>query len=83
LFSAIRVREDWLMVGFQILVLEGRDLIAADRGGTSDPYLVISIPEHPAKTWKTGVVKKTLNPVWNEVFSIPVAPKVPSPFGLH
>ena len=38
------------------------DLIAADLGGTSDPYAVLSLGN---SKFKTKIIKKTLNPVWN------------------
>ena len=48
-----------------IKVIEARDLIAADAGGTSDPYVKI---EFDGKVYKTGTRFKTLDPVWNEKF---------------
>jgi len=52
------------------------DLRAADMSlfgkGTSDPYvklLTTTIPR-PSTTWKSKVIKKTLNPVWNETGSV-------------
>ena len=41
---------------------------AADRGGTSDPYVKLSLAgqQHKSKT-----IKKTLDPVWNEHFALP------------
>ncbi|KAM9480936.1 multiple C2 and transmembrane domain-containing protein 2 isoform 2-T6 [Clarias gariepinus] len=47
---------------------EGRNLAIKDRSGTSDPYVKFKID---AKTvYKSKVVYKNLNPVWNECFSI-------------
>lgn len=42
-------------------------MAARDVGGSSDPYCVISVDN---KTVKTKVIKKTLNPVWNEKFKL-------------
>eukprot|EP00283_Hemiselmis_rufescens_P016032 CAMPEP_0173465630 /NCGR_PEP_ID=MMETSP1357-20121228/71984_1 /TAXON_ID=77926 /ORGANISM="Hemiselmis rufescens, Strain PCC563" /LENGTH=348 /DNA_ID=CAMNT_0014433623 /DNA_START=12 /DNA_END=1054 /DNA_ORIENTATION=+ len=50
-------------------VLEARGLTAADRGGTSDPFCMISFPTL-AKPLRTAVVAKTLDPVWNETHII-------------
>jgi len=50
-----------------ITVKRGKDLVARDHSGTSDPYVVIRLNEHK---FKTTVVKKNLNPVWNETFKI-------------
>ncbi|EGC40068.1 hypothetical protein DICPUDRAFT_44765 [Dictyostelium purpureum] len=54
----------------QIRVISGRNLIAADVGGTSDPFVKIRSPSGASKEVKTKVQNKTLNPVWNETFVI-------------
>jgi hypothetical protein len=51
-------------------VIKAKDLIAADSGGTSDPYVRIHVGKEIANGRKTRVVKKTLNPEWNEQFEI-------------
>ncbi|XP_049573017.1 multiple C2 and transmembrane domain-containing protein 2 [Syngnathus scovelli] len=49
---------------------EGRNLVIRDRCGTSDPYVKFKLE---GKTiYKSKVVLKNLNPMWNENFSIPV-----------
>jgi hypothetical protein len=53
-----------------IQVLRARNLIAADRGGTSDPYVRIVVGDAVGAAVKTTVKKKTLEPVWEESFSI-------------
>jgi Ca2+-dependent lipid-binding protein len=47
-------------------VLAGRDLKAADAGGTSDPYCKLHAG---GQRFKTRTIKKTLNPTWNETFT--------------
>lgn len=49
-----------------VTVVEARGLVAADRGGTSDPFVLIYYPTLK-KPHKTAVVSKTLSPVWDEV----------------
>ena len=52
-----------------IRVVEARDLMAADLNGKSDPYVKIKdVPGLVGKGAKTQVIKKTLNPTWNEDF---------------
>ncbi|KAH6649909.1 phosphatidylserine decarboxylase-domain-containing protein [Chaetomium tenue] len=53
-----------------VVILRARDLAAKDRGGTSDPYLVLTLGE--AKHI-THTESKTLNPEWNEQCELPVA----------
>eukprot|EP01065_Artemidia_motanka_P004015 TRINITY_DN1193_c0_g1_i1.p1 TRINITY_DN1193_c0_g1~~TRINITY_DN1193_c0_g1_i1.p1 ORF type:complete len:701 (+),score=227.11 TRINITY_DN1193_c0_g1_i1:74-2104(+) len=55
-------------------VKAGRNLVAADSGGTSDPYVLLRVPGTRQKG-RTKVIKKTLNPTWNETFhlSVPVS----------
>jgi Ca2+-dependent lipid-binding protein len=48
-----------------VIVHEAKKLVAADRGGTSDPYCQVKVEK---QLFKTEVVKKSLNPVWNETF---------------
>eukprot|EP00960_Hanusia_phi_P024556 723695-Hanusia_phi.AAC.2 len=48
-----------------VKVLEGKELLAADRSGTSDPYAVV---EYGRSKKKTRTVKKDLNPAWHETF---------------
>lgn len=48
----------------EVFVRSGRSLLAADANGLSDPYVVVTVAQ--GKTWRTKVVAKTLDPVWNE-----------------
>ncbi|XP_063044909.1 multiple C2 and transmembrane domain-containing protein 2 isoform X2 [Engraulis encrasicolus] len=53
-----------------ITLKEGRNLVIRDRCGTSDPYVKFKLD---GKTlYKSKVVYKNLNPVWNESFTFPV-----------
>lgn len=52
-------------------VIEAKELRAADIGLSSDPYCEISIVDKEQK-FKTKVIEKNLNPVWNEEFIIPI-----------
>ena len=53
-----------------LCVVEAKDLIAADKGGTSDPFAIVTLLDGMGKQWhtseklKTAVVKKTLAPTW-------------------
>ncbi|KAF2103976.1 hypothetical protein NA57DRAFT_30331 [Rhizodiscina lignyota] len=50
-------------------VVKGRNLAAKDKGGTSDPYLVVTLGD--AKE-ATSSISKTLNPEWNSTFELPI-----------
>ena len=49
-----------------ITIWKATGLAAMDRGGTSDPYVVIKVGKNKVKT---TVRAKTLSPVWDEKFS--------------
>jgi len=57
---------------FRVICLEAKDVVAKDRGNTSDPYVKIFLTPKDAvskgtlSSWKSPVIKKTLNPVWSE-----------------
>ena len=57
---------DFVMIG-------AKDLLAADKGGTSDPFALVEIVDtrtgksvKPRRFEKTRTIKKTLSPKWNE-----------------
>jgi len=56
----------------EVTVIRAKDLIAADRGGTSDPYVRLHLANDVKKAQKTNVIKKTLAPEWNETFSFAI-----------
>ncbi|EYE91599.1 putative phosphatidylserine decarboxylase Psd2 [Aspergillus ruber CBS 135680] len=53
----------------KVAVLKGRDLAPKDRGGTSDPYLIVTLGD---SRQSTPTIPKTLNPEWNVAFEMPV-----------
>ncbi|KAK4191559.1 phosphatidylserine decarboxylase-domain-containing protein [Podospora australis] len=61
-------RENGLVV--QVAILRAKDLAAKDRGGTSDPYLVLSLGD---SKHITHTESKTLNPEWNEQCQLPIS----------
>lgn len=59
----------------EITVVSAERLMAADRGGTSDPFVELNCG---GKKVKTTTKKKTLNPTWDEVFIMEVSNKAVS-----
>ncbi|KAL1520983.1 hypothetical protein AB1Y20_022541 [Prymnesium parvum] len=49
----------------KVHLVRGSGLMAADKNGFSDPYVVAKLGK---ATKKSKVIKKTLNPEWNETF---------------
>ncbi|GAA5849255.1 hypothetical protein JCM8547_006494 [Rhodosporidiobolus lusitaniae] len=82
--STVLVQAKYIPVEMQILpresinnsgvlrvdVLDAKNLPSADRNGKSDPYCSFVLNDE--KVFKTEVIKKTLNPVWNEKFECEV-----------
>ncbi|CAK6967412.1 multiple C2 and transmembrane domain-containing protein 2 isoform X1 [Scomber scombrus] len=57
-------------VGFlQVKVIKATDLLAADLNGKSDPFCVLELGNDRLQT---HTVYKSLNPEWNQVFTLPV-----------
>ncbi|KAI8374245.1 uncharacterized protein BYT42DRAFT_575688 [Radiomyces spectabilis] len=58
-----------------VTLLSAKDLMAADKSGTSDPYVIFTV--NGERVHKSNVVKKTLSPVWkHEQFTVPIASRV-------
>ena len=49
-------------------IISGSGLLSADRNGKSDPFVEIYVNRQ--KVFKSKIIKKTLDPVWNEKTSI-------------
>jgi len=48
----------------ELAILSGQNLVAMDRGGTSDPY--VKVLQGDDVLHKTPEKKKTVNPIWND-----------------
>ncbi|SCV01123.1 LAMI_0G09450g1_1 [Lachancea mirantina] len=51
-------------------VISAEDVPSHDRNGASDPFVVFSVDGR--KIEKTEVIRKTLSPVWNQRFEVPI-----------
>ena len=61
---------------FNIQVIEAKDVPAMDRNGKSDPFIILYLlgqkTNEKIGEVKTKIIKKTLNPVWNEEYHFPI-----------
>jgi Ca2+-dependent lipid-binding protein len=62
-----------------VSVVKATNLIAADRNGTSDPFIRFYVDEQ--RVYKTQTYKKTLNPVFSkdETFTVPIVNRIYTP----
>ncbi|KAM0880165.1 hypothetical protein ACQ4PT_033790 [Festuca glaucescens] len=59
--SSSKVEAGWI----ELVIIEARDLVAADLRGTSDPYVRVHYGNNKKRT---KVIYKTLAPQWNQTF---------------
>ena len=68
--AAMRTSTPQLAGTATVRVVRAMGLLAADKGGTSDPYVVVQ--SAGGKKAKTSVKKKTLDPEWDETLELSV-----------
>ncbi|XP_067937868.1 multiple C2 and transmembrane domain-containing protein 1-like [Watersipora subatra] len=67
---AMHIGGDNTGMRLDLSIMSGTDLIAKDRNGFSDPYVKV---RYKNKTvYKTRVISKSLNPIWNEKCSVTI-----------
>ncbi|KAH8824331.1 phosphatidylserine decarboxylase-domain-containing protein [Flagelloscypha sp. PMI_526] len=68
----------------KLTVVSGSNLIPKDKNGLSDPFCVITVAGSGTDGGRkqTGVVKKSLNPSWNETFTFPLYKSL-APFAIE
>ena len=77
--AAMRASTPQLAGTATVRVVRATGLLAADKGGTSDPYVVVQ--SAGGKKAKTSVKKKTLEPEWDETLDLTV-PDLATPLSL-
>ncbi|KAG8762146.1 hypothetical protein FRC11_010840 [Ceratobasidium sp. 423] len=65
----------------QVELIDGKDILAADRSGKSDPFVIFSL--NGSKVFKSQTKKKTLAPEWKESFEVSVPSRVGADFSLE
>ena len=61
---ALITLRDYTMGTLTVTIKAAKGLLAADRGGKSDPYCKLKLND---EIHETETIKKTVNPVWNLV----------------
>lgn len=62
----------------RVNVIGAKHLMAADRGGKSDPNITFML--NGKKVFKSETIKKTVHPTWNETFEVAVPSRCASQF---
>lgn len=67
----INVRMEYKDKTLLVTVVEGRNLAAAEKKETSNPFVKLYLlPDRKSSKKKTKVDKKTLNPLYNQTFKV-------------
>ncbi|XP_018010236.1 synaptotagmin 1 isoform X3 [Hyalella azteca] len=69
-----KLEYDFNSNSLSVTVIQCEDLPALDMGGTSDPYVKVYLLPDKKKKHETKVHRKTLNPVFNEIFTFKQVP---------
>ncbi|XP_058172092.1 protein unc-13 homolog 4B-like [Anopheles ziemanni] len=59
-------------IRLNVEIVEAKDLEPKDSNGLSDPFVTMYIASNPNHRYNTSVKAATLNPVWEEHFSLPI-----------
>lgn len=62
-------------IRLNVEVIEAQELQPKDPNGQSDPFVTMYIASSPTHRYNTSVKSGTLNPVWEEHFSLPIKEK--------
>ncbi|XP_059619903.1 protein unc-13 homolog 4B isoform X1 [Phlebotomus argentipes] len=60
-------------IRLNVEVIEAKDLVPKDPNGLSDPFVTMYLAAVPTHRYNTSVKPETLNPHWEEHFSLPIS----------
>ncbi|PHZ11710.1 uncharacterized protein RHIMIDRAFT_313919 [Rhizopus microsporus ATCC 52813] len=65
-----------------VTLISAKNLKAADKSGTSDPYVKFTV--NGEVVHKSATIKKTINPIWKgETFQVPIVSRVTASFRIE
>lgn len=65
-----------------VTLISAKNLKAADKSGTSDPYVKFTV--NGEVVHKSATLKKTINPIWKgETFQVPIVSRVTASFRIE
>jgi serine/threonine protein kinase len=56
----------------RVTIVAARNLIPMDKGDTSDPFVTLKVQDK-TRLYRSSVVKKSLDPTWNETFDFDIS----------
>lgn len=59
-------------IRLNVEIIKAENLMPKDHNGLSDPFVTLYIESNAVHRYNTSVKPMTLNPVWNEYFSLPI-----------
>ncbi|XP_055524465.1 protein unc-13 homolog 4B isoform X3 [Wyeomyia smithii] len=71
IFEAARSKEP-PEICLNVEIIEAKELEPKDSNGLSDPFVTMYIASNPTHRYNTSVKSATLDPVWEEHFSLPI-----------
>ncbi|XP_034475507.1 protein unc-13 homolog 4B isoform X2 [Drosophila innubila] len=70
--SEIAKRKEPPKIRLNIEIIKAENLLSKDSNGLSDPFVTLYLESNNSHRYNTSVKTETLNPVWEEHFSLPI-----------
>ncbi|KAL7740193.1 hypothetical protein ACLKA6_003899 [Drosophila palustris] len=70
--SEIAKRKEPPKIRLNIEIIKAENLLSKDPNGLSDPFVTLYLESNNSHRYNTSVKTETLNPIWEEHFSLPI-----------